>query len=89
MPPRYSGESTMTDRSADNSNSDPESERSTALPTWFLPAIFGGLLLFGVLVAAGAYLSDPTPDWRKPVIVLTATGCFLGGWALLLKMRRG
>lgn len=45
------------------------------------------IAVFGVIVAAGVYWSDPSPDWRKPLVVLAASGVFLGVWGLALRSR--
>ena len=55
--------------------------------TMFL-MIYGGLALFGTLMAIGSYWSAVTPDWRKPAIVLGVIGFFLGGWFLLLSRQK-
>jgi hypothetical protein len=56
---------------------------------WVLALVMGGVVLWGIYVAIGAYRYNPNP-WRA-VIVLACTGTFLGVWLLLLwaRARRG
>jgi hypothetical protein len=57
-------------------------ERQSISPRLLFALIMGGLLLWGVYVAVGAYLYNRNP-WR-PLIVLASVCAFLGFWLLLL-----
>ena len=43
---------------------------------------------FGLLTAIGVYVRDPSPDWRKPLVVLAMSFGFLGVWGIALWTRR-
>jgi hypothetical protein len=51
-------------------------------PRLILTVLMGGLVVWAVYVAVGAYLYNFNP-WRA-VIVLVSMGVFLGIWLLLL-----
>ncbi len=44
--------------------------------------IFGGLIVWGIAQAIGAYSLNHDP--RRPLIVLACVGAFLGFWVVLL-----
>lgn len=44
---------------------------------------------FGLLTAIGVYFRDPSPDWRKPMVVLAMSFGFLAVWGVALWTRRG
>ena len=48
--------------------------------------IMGGMAVWGVYVAIGAYLYNHNP-WRG-VIVMACVGLFIGSWALLLRTQK-
>lgn len=48
--------------------------------------IMGGLVLWSVFIAVGAYLYNFDP-WR-PAMVLGCMAVFVGGWLLLLSQKR-
>ena len=57
-------------------------QRKPLSPRQILALIMGGLVLWGVYIAIGAYLYNQNP-WRG-VIVLVCMGSFVGLWLLLL-----
>lgn len=53
-----------------------------------IAVIFGLLLAWGLLIALGATLRDEPFDVRKPLIVISTMGAFLGVWLTALLYRR-
>jgi hypothetical protein len=62
-------------------------QRPSPSPRMVLTVIMGGMALWAVYVAVGAYLYNFDP-WRA-VIVLGCMAAFLGWWLLLLYTQGG
>ncbi len=62
-------------------------QRRPLSPRQILALIMGGLVLWGVYIAIGAYLYNQNP-WRS-VIILACVGSFVGLWLLLLWTQPG
>ena len=62
----------------------PENEQRDVI----IPYIVMGLLVWGALLALGAYLFRGQHDLRKPLIILACVGVFVGFWGLLLFFNR-
>ena len=54
-----------------------------------IPYIVIGLIVWGTLLALGAYVFRGQYDYRKPLIVMACVGVFVGFWGILLWANRG
>jgi hypothetical protein len=54
-----------------------------------IPYILISLLIWGAIIALGAYVFRGQHDYRKPLIILACVGTFVGFWGLLLWFNRG
>lgn len=54
-----------------------------------IPYIIIGLIVWGALLALGAYVFRGQHDLRKPLIILACVGTFVGFWGVLLWVNRG
>ena len=54
-----------------------------------IPYIVIGLIVWGALLALGAYVFRGQHDLRKPLIILACVGTFVGFWGVLLWINRG
>lgn len=61
---------------------------NAAKPTRIIVVIAGGLLLWASVLAWGVVRNQPVLDLRKPLIILAVVVLFLGGWAMLLMIRK-
>lgn len=52
--------------------------------TVIIPYIVIGLLVWGSLLAFGAYAFQGQYDFRKPLIIMACVGAFIGFWGLML-----
>jgi hypothetical protein len=57
--------------------------------TLIIPYIVISLIIWGALLALGAYLFKGQHDARKPLIILACVGAFVGFWGILLWANRG
>ncbi len=53
-----------------------------------IPLLVTVLLVWGLLLALGAYLFRGEFDIRKPIIILACVGTFVGFWGLMLWVNR-
>jgi protein-S-isoprenylcysteine O-methyltransferase Ste14 len=61
-----------------------EHERQDVERNVIIPYIVIGLLVWGSLLALGAYLFRGQYDVRKPLIIMACVGLFVGFWGLML-----
>jgi hypothetical protein len=54
-----------------------------------IPYIVIGLIVWGGLLALGAYVFRGEYDLRKPLIILACVGLFVGFWGIMLWLNRG
>jgi O-antigen/teichoic acid export membrane protein len=54
-----------------------------------IPYIVIGLIIWGAILALGAYVFQGQHDLRKPLIILACVGTFVGFWGVLLWINRG
>jgi hypothetical protein len=54
-----------------------------------IPFIVIGLIIWGALLALGAFIFRNQLDYRKPLIILACVGAFVGFWGILLWYNRG
>ena len=50
--------------------------------------VFAGLILWASVIAFGAFQTQASTDYRRPLIVIGVMGLFLGVWWLALRARR-
>ncbi len=65
---------------------DPAMPPSSPSPKMLLAMIFGGMMLWGLYIAAGVLWYGVNP--RGALIVLLCVGFFLGFWWLLLRTQK-
>ena len=54
-----------------------------------IPYIVIALIVWGALLALGAYVFRGQHDLRKPLIILACVGTFVGFWGVALWINRG
>lgn len=54
-----------------------------------IPYIVISLIVWGSLLALGAYVFGGQYDFRKPLIIMACVGVFVGFWGVLLWAKRG
>lgn len=54
-----------------------------------IPWIVIGLVVWGGLLALGAYVFQGQYDVRKPLIIMACVGLFVGFWAVMIWRNRG
>ena len=54
-----------------------------------IPSIVVGLLIWGGLLAMGAYVFQGRYDYRKPLIIMACVGLFIGFWTVMIWRHRG
>ncbi|MGI9496633.1 MAG: hypothetical protein ACR2NK_11305 [Mariniblastus sp.] len=50
--------------------------------------VFVGLILWALIIAFGAFQTQASTDYRRPLIVIGVMGFFLGVWWLALRSKR-
>jgi hypothetical protein len=50
--------------------------------------VFAGLILWGAIIAFGAFQTQASTDYRRPLIVIGVMGFFLGVWWFALRSKR-
>ncbi|MDE0936652.1 MAG: hypothetical protein OSA89_12105 [Mariniblastus sp.] len=50
--------------------------------------VFAGLILWTLIIAFGAFQTQASTDYRRPLIVIGVMGFFLGVWWFALRLKR-
>jgi len=50
--------------------------------------VFATLILWGLIIALGAFQTQASTDYRRPLIVIGVMGLFLGVWWFALRSKR-
>ncbi|MGY8748596.1 MAG: hypothetical protein ACKVHR_11140 [Pirellulales bacterium] len=57
-------------------------------PSRAIVYVFAGLILWALIIAFGAFQTQASTDYRRPLIVIGVMGFFLGVWWFALRLKR-